>query len=150
MHPVLTYAIVFISSMIGLLFVFENYQLESFYLLLFITVAITIVIGNLLVRIFPSEDPMKDEIDREDRKQRASKYKREIQYLINIVQPDPKFQPKPKRLSDSLESCFSLDTEIMTSRLRQHFGEQFNIKTSLALPDMVEEIKKNYKDWPET
>ena len=149
MHPVLIYAILFIITIIGILFVFEKFQLESIYLLLLLSAVITAIGGKILIKLFPSEDPMQDEIEKEERKIRANQYKREIQYLFNIVQPDPKFQPDPKRIGESLEDCFDLDTSTMSIRLRQHFGDDFNIATSLPLPDMVEEIKKSYKYWPE-
>ncbi len=150
MHPVLIYAVVFIATIIGLLFLFDKYQLGSFYFLLFITGLFTVIIGKILVRIFPSDDPMLEEIEKEGQKQRARQYTREIQYLFNIVQPDPKLQPNPKRVSECLEDCFDLDTDIMITRLKQHFGEAFDINTKLPLPDMVEQIKKNYYDWPQS
>ncbi len=148
MHPVLIYAVVFIITTIGLLFLFDKYQLGSFYFLLFIAGVITVIIGKILIFIFPSDDPMREEIEKEGLKQRANQYSREIQYLFNIVQPDPKFQPNPKRVNECLEDCFDLDAEIIFTRLKQHFGESFDVKTNLPLPDMVEEIKNNYRDWP--
>ena len=149
MHPVLIYAFIFLSTLVGLLFIFDKYQLGSFYFLVLITSIITFIIGKILIRIFPSEDPMQDEIEKEERKQRANQYAREIQCLFNIVQPDPKYQPNPKRSGESLVDCFDIDESIMFSRLKQHFGESFDIKINQALPDMVEEIKNTYKNWPE-
>ncbi len=147
MHPVLVYSTLFITITIGLLFAFEQYQFGSVYLLLFISTVITMIVGKMLTRIFPSEDPMQGEIEKEDLKVRANHYQREIQFIFNIVQPDPKFQPSPKRLGDSLEDCFDLDAHVMTMRLQQYFGDSFNIATNQPLPDMVEEIKHTYKKW---
>ena len=147
MHPVLIYAVIFMTTTIGLLFVFEKYQIKSIYLLLLIAAVFAAVIGKFLIKIFPSDDPMQDKIDEEKRKVRANQYKREIQCLFNIVQPDPKYQPNPKRLEESLENCFALDADEMQMRLKQHFGESFNVSTKQPLPDMVEEIKQHYKDW---
>ncbi len=147
MHPVLVYATIFLVTTIGLLFVFEEYQFESGYLLILIAAAVTAVIGKILIKWFPSDDPMQDKIEEEIRKVRANQYKREIQCLFNIVQPDPKYQPNPKRSGESLESCFALDAHEIQMQLKHHFGESFNISTSQPLPDMVEEIKQQYKDW---
>lgn len=147
MHPVLVYVLLFIATTIGLLFVFERYQVGSFYLLLLIAVIISALVGKLLTRIFPSDDPMLDEIKKDDLKVRANQYKRETQYIFNLVQPDPKFQPSPKRVSESLEDCFDLDADILKNRLQQHFGDSFNISISQPLPDMIEEMKQQYKDW---
>ena len=147
MHPVLIYGLLFIIFTVGLLFAFEKYQLGSIYLLLLISSASTFLVGKILIKIFPSEDPMLNEIEKDDLKVRANQYRREIQFIFNIVQPDPKFQPNPKRLGESLDECFDLDAEIMRMRLKQYFGDDFNIATNLSLPDMVEEMKRQYKDW---
>ncbi len=149
MHPVLVYAVLFFTITIGLLFVFEQYQFGSIYLLLIISSVITALIGKILIRMFPSEDPMQKEIEKDDLKVRANQYRREIQFIFNIVQPDPKLQPNPKRLGESLDECFDIDAEVMMVRLKQYFGDSFNIETNQSLPDMVEEIKKNYKTWSE-
>ncbi len=147
MHPVLVYSVLFIATTVGLLFVFEKYQLGSLYLLLLISSLATFLIGKLLIRIFPSEDPMENEIEKERVKVRANRYQREIQFIFNIVQPDPKFQPSPKRLGQSLEDCFELDASIIHARLRKYFGDSFEISQTQPLPDMIEEIKQQYQDW---
>jgi len=148
MHPVLIYAILFIIATTSLLFVFEKYQLGSIYLLLIISSAITWMAGKLLIKIFPSEDPMQPEIEKENHKVRANQYQHEIQFIFNIIQPDPKLQPSPKRLAETLDECFDLDAEVMRERLQQYFGDSFNIAIDQTLPDMIEEIKLNYKNWP--
>lgn len=147
MHPVLIYAILFIIFTISLLFVFEKHQLGSLYLLLLISSVATWIVGKILVKLFPSEDPMRDEIEKDDLKVRANQYQREIQFIFNIVQPDPKLQPKPKRLIESLDDCFDLEADIMSMRLQQYFGDSFDIALNQPLADMVEEIKLKYKDW---
>ncbi len=147
MHPVLVFAVIFIATTVGLLFVFEKYQLGSIYLLLLISSIITFIVGRVLIRIFPSEDPMHNEIEKEGLKVRANNYQREIQFIFNIVQPDPKLQPRPKRIGGSLEDCFELDAKVIIARLREYFGESFSISINQSLPDMVEEIKHQYKDW---
>jgi len=123
MHPVLIYSVIFIISIVGLLLVFEKY-------------------------LFPSEDPMQGEIEKEDLKVRANQYQHEIQFIFNIVQPDPKLQPSSRRVAESLDECFDLETDEMVRRLKQYFGDSFNIATNQALPDMVEEMKLKYENWP--
>jgi len=150
MHPVLVYAILFIVTTVMLLFVFEQYQLGSIYLLLIIASLITAIIGKILIRLFPSEDPMQEEITKEQQKVYANQYKREIQFLFNIVQPDPKLQPNPKRISGSLEDCFDLDKEIMHSRLQQYFGEALELSTNQPLAEVVEELKRKFENWPDS
>ncbi len=147
MHPVLIYAILFIVVTTSLLFVFEKYQFDSVYILLLISSAITFIVGKALTKMFPSEDPMQDEIEKENLKVRANQYQREIRCLFNIVQPDPKFQPSPRRLGESLDDCFDLSMDEMNARLKLYFGDSFNIDINQPLPEMVEEMKHQYKDW---
>ena len=148
MHPVLVYSTVFIAITIGLLFVFERYQLGSIYLLLLISSISTFLMGKFLIRLFPSEDPMLEEVQKEQKRVYANQYKHEIQFLFNIVQPDPKLQPSPRRIADSLEDCFELDAKIIQTRLKQYFGGSFNVSTQQPLAEMIEEIKSVHKDWP--
>jgi hypothetical protein len=148
MHPVLIYSILFIIFTTSLLFVFEKYQFESFYLLLIVSSIITWLVGKILIGLIPSEDPMRDEIIKNDLKVRANQYQREIKYIFNIVQPDPKLQPKPKRLVDSLEACFDIEAAEMNKRLQFYFGDSFDTATNQPLPDMIEEMKLKYKNWP--
>ena len=101
-----------------------------------------------MTRLFPSQDPMKEEIEKDDLKVRANQYRHEIQFIFNIVQPDPKLQPKPKRLGESLEECFNLEVDIMNMRLQQYFGDSFDIALNQPIADMVEAMKQQYKDWP--
>jgi len=147
MHPVLIYAILFIISTTSLLFVFEKYQFKSFYILLLVSSVFTWLIGKLFVSLFPSEDPMQNEIEKDGLKVRANQYKREIQFIFNVVQPDPKLQPKPKRLGGSLVDCFDLEATEMNRRLKLYFGDEFNTDLNQPLPDMIEDIKRQYKFW---
>ncbi len=129
---------------------FEQYQLGSIYLLLVIASLITAILGRVFIRLFPSEDPMQEEIIKEQHKVHANQYKREIHFLFNIVQPDPKLQPNPKRISGSLEDCFDLDAELMQLRLKQYFGEALELQTNQPLAEVVEELKRKYKNWPDS
>lgn len=147
MHPVLLYGITFICVTIGLLFVFEAYPIGSGYLLLLIAVISTGLIGKVLTKIFPNDDPMQQEIDKENQKQRSNLYQREIQFLFNIVQPDPKLQPSPRRIGENLTELFMLDEEVMLKSLRQYFGDSFDLKINQSLPDLVEEINSKYREW---
>lgn len=148
MHPVLIYGLVFIATTVGLLFLFEKYPIGSIYLLLLISVGATAIIGKILINFFPNSDPMQDELDKENNRVRSNQYQREIQYLFNIVQPDPKYQPSVKRNSQNLLESFDLDENLIMDRLKNHFGPSFCISISQSLPDLVEEITNTYQDWP--
>lgn len=147
MHPVLIYGFLFIVITTSLLFIFEAYPVGSIYLLLFISTTTTVIIGRMLVKLLHIDDPMQQEIDKEKHKLLSNKYQREIQFLFNIVQPDPKLQPTPKRISESLLDCFDLDEDIMGMRLKQYFGDSFDMDLSQPLPDMIERLSEEYKGW---
>lgn len=147
MHPVLIYGFLFIVITISLLFIFEAYPIGSIYLLLFISTITTVFIGRILVKLLHTDDPMQQEIDKEKSKQRSNVYQREIQLLFNIVQPDPKYQPSTKRISESLTECFNLEENVLQKRLMQYFGDSFDIPINQPLPDLVEQINATYKDW---
>ena len=147
MHPVLLYGFSFIAITVTLLFLFEAYPIGSGYLLLGIAVVSSAIVGKILVKLFPIDDPMQQEIEKEKCKQRSNRYQREIQLLFNLVQPDPKFQPDPRRIGETLPECFNLDQEVLLLRLKQYFGESFDLQINQPLPDLVEEINSKYKDW---
>lgn len=147
MHPVLIYGFLFIVITISLLFIFEAYPIGSIYLLLFISTITTVFIGRILVKLLHTDDPMQLEIDKEKSKQRSNVYQREIQLLFNIVQPDPKYQPSTKHISESLTECFNLEENVLQKRLMQYFGDSFDIPINQPLPDLVEQINATYKDW---
>ncbi len=149
MHPVLVYSALFIAITIGLLFFFEANPVGSIYLLLFIAAVSTAVIGWVIIKIFPMDDPMEAEIEKEKRTIRSNQYTREIQFLFNIVQPDPKFQPGNRRIGESLVECFELDEETIHKRLQNYFGESFTVSVQQSLPDLVEQIKASDPNWPE-
>ena len=147
MHPVLIYSVIFIITTISLLFIFETYPIGSIYLLLFISAMVTVIVGKILVNIFPADDPMQEEIEKEKGRLRARSCQREIQFIFNLVQPDPKLQPNTKRLNEALTDCFDLDDKVMQMRLKQYFGDSFDIAIDQPLPDLVAQIKKEYKAW---
>ncbi|MCZ6564854.1 MAG: hypothetical protein O6852_01775 [Gammaproteobacteria bacterium] len=147
MHPVLIYAILCVALTVSLLFIFEAYQIGSIFFFLLSVAAGTAIIGKIAVKLLPADDPMQPEIEKEKVKLRANEYQREIQFIFNIVQPDPKLQPNTKRIAESLLECFDLSEEVMLMRLRQYFGDSFGARIDQPLPDFIEKIKKEFKDW---
>lgn len=148
MHPVLVYAFSFVIITIGLLFVFEHYAIGGLYMFIVVCTTFTVIIGKVLTLFFSADDPMQKELAKEESRQRSLQYQREIQFLYNIVQPDPKLQPTTKRVGESLCECFDLDEKVMLQRIRQFFGESFEISLNQPLPDLIEQIKHEYNNWP--
>ena len=122
-------------------------QLGRFIYYCFFSTIATLIFGRILIKLLPTDDPMQLEIEKEKYKIRSNEYQREIQFLFNIVQPDPRLQPNPRRIDESLLACFDLDEGIMCTRLQQYFGDSFDVSLNQPLPDLVEEIRAKYKDW---
>ena len=77
------------------------------------------------------------------------KREREVQLIINIVQPDPEYQPV--FISD--EACFfdisgDSETEI-ESRLRFYFKGELPASLITPVWQFIEVVKIQYPGWPE-
>jgi len=89
--------------------------------------------------------PRRIEIDDEtETKQRA----REVQLLINIVEPDPEFQPFLLTDEASLLDAVGTDPDQMLHRLALYFGGDFSFSLRRPIWKLVDEIKAVYQGWP--
>ena len=73
---------------------------------------------------------------------------REIQLLINIVEPDPEYQDPLATDEASLLDAVGVDQATMTQRLKEHFGADFDLPLQLPLWKLVDAIKTRHPDWP--
>jgi hypothetical protein len=75
--------------------------------------------------------------------------RREVQFLINVVEPDPAFQPFIVTDEASLLDAVGTDeTEIMR-RLESHFGAALNIDLCMPIWRLVDAIKRLRPGWPD-
>lgn len=75
---------------------------------------------------------------------------REIQLLINIVEPDPQYQPFILTDEASLFDAVGTDEETMKRRLKSYFGSDFDFSLRLPLWKLVDAIKSSYSSWPDS
>jgi len=74
---------------------------------------------------------------------------REIQLLINIVEPDPEYQPFILTDEASLFDAVGSDEDTMTQRLKSYFGG-FDSPLRLPLWKLVDAIKTHHPGWPDS
>ena len=89
--------------------------------------------------------PRKIEIADETETQRRS---REVQLLINIVEPDPEYQPFLLTDEASLLDAVGADPDEMLHRLALYFGGDFSFSLRQPIWKLVDEIKAVYPGWP--
>jgi len=74
---------------------------------------------------------------------------REIQLLINVVEPDPEYQP----FFVSDEACFFnitlYDEDVIEKRLRFYFNGDLPADLNTPLWKFAEIVKKKYPNWPD-
>jgi hypothetical protein len=74
---------------------------------------------------------------------------REIQLLINLVEPDPEFQPllltdEASALDVSADSVAEIE-----GRLEAYFGRPLPLPVSSPLWKLVDALKEQFPDWPD-
>jgi len=75
--------------------------------------------------------------------------RREIQILINVVEPDPEYQPFILTDEASLFAAVDADEETMTRRLNSYFGDGIELQLRLPMWKLVDDIKRQRPGWPE-
>ena len=75
---------------------------------------------------------------------------REIQLLINIVEPDPQYQPFILTDEATLFDAVGADEDTMTRRLKSYFGSDFDFSLRLPLWKLVDAIKLRHHGWPDS
>ena len=75
--------------------------------------------------------------------------RREIQLLINLVEPDPLYQPMILTDEAKLFDAVGTDEETMRRRLVSYFGDAIELNVRLPLWRLVDDIKRQRPSWPE-
>ncbi len=76
--------------------------------------------------------------------------RREVQLLINIVEPDPQYQPFILTDEASLFAAVGTDEATMKRRLEFYFGEDCDLPLQFPIWKLVDVLKKRRPGWPET
>jgi len=77
------------------------------------------------------------------------KREREIQLLINIIEPDPEYQPDFISDKATFLDVTAQDDNITISRLEYYFKSEIPAPLMMPLWKYVDFIKKKYPRWPE-
>ena len=75
---------------------------------------------------------------------------REIQLLINIVEPDPQYQPVLLTDEANLFDAVGADEDTISRRLKSYFGTDFDLPLRLPLWKLVDAIKTRHAGWPDS
>jgi hypothetical protein len=75
--------------------------------------------------------------------------KREVQLLINVIEPDPAYQPFVLTDLASVLDVTGVDEPQIRARLEFYLGEPFPVDLSMPVWQLVDEIKRIRSTWPE-
>ncbi|HEY1308033.1 MAG TPA: hypothetical protein VGF24_30985 [Vicinamibacterales bacterium] len=75
--------------------------------------------------------------------------KREVQLLINIVEPDPEYQPFILTDEASLLDAVATAPDAMLRRLVAYFGTELDLDLRLPVWRLVDRIKQLCPEWPD-
>ena len=81
--------------------------------------------------------------------QPANHFSRELQLLLNVVEPDPEFQP----FYLAEDACFlaisSDEVSAIEARLRYYFNGDLPAPVTTPLLQFIQIVKQRYPGWPD-
>jgi len=75
-------------------------------------------------------------------------YRREIQLLINIQQPDPEYQPILVTDKSVIFDIVTTTVKVVRQRFTEYFEQPFTYNLNQPLWKLVEDIRLSQPDWP--
>ncbi len=75
-------------------------------------------------------------------------YRREIQLLINIQQPDPEYQPILLTDNSIIFDIVTATIKVVRQRFTEYFEQPFTYNLNQPLWKLVEDIRLRQPDWP--
>jgi len=75
-------------------------------------------------------------------------YRREIQLLINIQQPDPEYQPILITDESVVFDLVTEDEKTIRKRFELYFEQPFRYNLKQPMWKLVEDIQRQQPDWP--
>ena len=79
----------------------------------------------------------------------TEKRKREIQLIINLVEPDPEYQPLFISDEANLFDVLGQDEEEVEEKLRFYFKGDLPAPIGAVLWKFVDSVKSKYPKWPD-
>lgn len=77
------------------------------------------------------------------------KRRREVQLLVNIVEPDPEYQPLFISDESSLYDVTGKDVSEIDADIRHYFKGDLPGKLGIPLWQLIDLIKQRYPGWPD-
>jgi hypothetical protein len=75
--------------------------------------------------------------------------RREVQCVLNIIEPDPEYQPAFLSDEASLPDCLGAGEDEMRQRLAEYFGRGFDLDLRQPLWKLIDQLKVTYRPLPE-
>ena len=79
----------------------------------------------------------------------VDKYSREVQIVINLLEPDPEYQPFFISDEANFASISPLDEDEISRRLSQYFGDLGTFTFLERIVDFVLRMKASHPEWPD-
>ena len=73
---------------------------------------------------------------------------REVQLLVYVIEPDPRWQPSFISDKASLLDCLSNDEDDMRRRLAFYFGRNAEVDLRQPVWRVVDQLKGSFEEWP--
>ena len=73
---------------------------------------------------------------------------REVQLLVNVVEPDPRWQPSFISDKASLLDCLGNEEDDMRRRLAFYFGRNSDVDLRQPVWRVVDQLKASFPEWP--
>ena len=83
--------------------------------------------------------------------EKSEQKRREIELLVNIIAPDPEYQPWYLADEADLFAVRDQGERTLRPRLEGYFGKPLKVEIEKRQPlwELVDELKKHYPDWPD-
>lgn len=88
----------------------------------------------------------KFELESDDK---LEQFSRELKIIINIIEPDPEYQPYILTNKAKLFDISAHSQEIIAHRLNSYFGQDLEIDFSSYLWEFIIKLKSSFKEWPD-
>lgn len=74
---------------------------------------------------------------------------REVQLVMNVIEPDPEFQPMFLSDESHILQCCRVEEDMIATRLRSFFGPSIELKLDGTVVEFIDSIKRQIPDWPD-
>lgn len=80
---------------------------------------------------------------------RTLERQREVQIIVNLIEPDPEFQPSFISDEANIYDICMHDEPTLRYLLERYFGQPMTSKLNLPMWQLVDSIKAQFSNWPD-